>query len=154
MRSSKERPRPEDHPIVIVLGPDSFWNVKYLCKKMNELVAKLPRSTILTGTNTLNRAITRGVAQAADEWCGKKWLFQMRFHPPKGDDSEMSGRNQEMLDYAVQTVGKKRTFVVLFYNDECPGTRNMLKKCKKAGVKCRLLKPDPSYFVDLGRKRK
>lgn len=133
----------------MILGPDAFWNTKYLCKKMDFLISGIRKPVIFTGTNEFKRIAVRGTAKAADHWCGRQWLFQMRYHPwKKPADKSLSLRNQEMIDDALRMKKgkKKRIHVILFWDERCQATRDMLRKCKNQGIKYRLIKPKMRNF--------
>lgn len=117
---------------IIIAGSSTFQDYELLERKMDTLTAQLDDIVVFSG-----------YADGADK-LGERWAFEnrftvKRFRPDWKEHGKQAGiiRNQEML-----TEAGPKCAVIVFWDGQSKGSKDMIDRAKKAGVKLKVIRID------------
>lgn len=116
---------------VIVAGPRTFTDYKLLEGTLDHYTSKLDKKKL-----TIIHGGAPGADRLTSDWCFKRMVKCKIFHPDWEKHKKATGpiRNSEMLREGAQALiafqPKKGT---------TPGTQDMIKQARKAGIKVKVI---------------
>jgi hypothetical protein len=114
---------------VIVCGSRAFTDYKLMKEKLDKLLANLWGYVILSGH-------AKGADLLGERYAGERWVNYEVFHPDysKGKNAPIL-RNAEMVDSCT-----KRDVLIAFWDLKSPGTRDIVARARKKGMRVRVVK--------------
>lgn len=114
---------------IIVCGTRTFTDYELFSKKMNKLVSKLKNIYLLIGD-------AKGVDRMASRWAFEHmWSYSIwRAKWDKYGNAAGPLRNQKMAE-----KGNAKACIA-FWNGKSPGTKDMIKRAKKAGLTVKVVR--------------
>jgi hypothetical protein len=110
---------------IIICGSRTFNDRDFLFRKMDRLCVRFTDIVVLSGA-------ARGADAYGEEWAFYWWWTVMRYHPDYKLHGNMAPfvRNQEMVENADRLVA--------FWNGRSGGTKDVIRKARKWGVKVKV----------------
>ena len=128
-----------DYKKVIIGGTSTFEKPKLLFRKMDYFTYWFDLIEVYTGGQRLR--VGYGRIAGADYW-GEQWAYK-NYWPVKifHADWDGLGKSAGMIRNAeiVKAVGREG-FLVAFWDGSSPGTRDLITKARKVGMKVRIVR--------------
>ena len=124
---------------IIVCGTRSFDDYELLEETLDKALARINNPIIVQGG-------AKGADQLADQYAFKKRVPMQVFHADWKKHGKVAGpiRNGEMVRRASRCVA--------FWDGTSPGTKNMIAKARKRGLKIKVIRYDLIPKKPKGRK--
>jgi hypothetical protein len=125
---------------IIIAGSRTFDDFALLEKTMDAITRKLKKVIILSGT-------AAGADTLGENWAYSRWHTVMRYHPDWDKDGKVAGviRNREMV--------KNADGLVAFWDGSSPGTKDVIAKAKKKGIRVKVVLFKPKVVAKTRRKK-
>lgn len=120
---------------IIIAGSRTFDDYALLKRTMDKIIAHVKR-----GKGDTSIKIISGGAKGADKlgewWAYKNMISYEVFQADWGKHGKAAGpiRNQEMIDEG------KADALIVFWDGKSPGTKDMIGRARKAGLKIKIVK--------------
>lgn len=120
---------------IIVAGSRTFDDYPLLKRTMDKILAHVKRSKIDTSIKIISGG-AKGADRLGEQWAYENMISYEIFRADWGKHGKAAGpiRNQEMID-----EGKADALVAL-WDGRSPGTKDMVKRARKAGLKVKIVR--------------
>lgn len=128
---------------VLVGGTRRFTREKAIRKRLDKLHAEYGIALVVTGANydrSTGRVSQAGPDRVATEWAEDNWVTRRLCFADWQKLGRSAGpiRNEDAVQQVLKEPGKK--IGLFFWDGKSPGTRDTIRRCRKAGIKVKIVR--------------